>query len=177
MTLLAEAGSHVNRGAQRWALFLYQLKARDIMEQKGFLVLFGVVVSFITGSISIPMIVLLILIILDYILGIAAAIKLDEKFDWKIAIWGAVKKVGYAVVILFAILVDLLLIQGINEIGLNVPLRAIFSVAATVYLCGIEFFSGCRHLIILGVPVPKFLIKFAEFLTEKTEQVMEHESN
>jgi len=143
------------------------------MEQKTFLALIGFVVSFITGSISIPMVVLLILIILDYILGIAAAIKDEKKFDLSKAIWGAVKKVGYAIVILFAILVDLLLIQGINEIGWDAPFRAIFSVAATVYLCGIEFFSGCRHLIALGVPVPTFLVKFAEFLTEKAEKVMD----
>lgn len=143
------------------------------MEQKTFLALFGFVVSFITGSISIPMVVLLILIILDYMLGIAAAIKDEKKFDLSKAIWGAVKKVGYAIVILFAILVDLLLIQGINEIGWDAPFRAIFSVAATVYLCGIEFFSGCRHLLTLGVPVPGFLVKFAEFLTEKAEKVMD----
>ena len=143
------------------------------MEQKTFLALISFVVSFITDSISIPMVVLLILIILDYILGIAAAIKAEKKFDLSKAIWGAVKKVGYAIVILFAILVDLLLIQGINEIGWDAPFRAIFSVAATVYLCGIEFFSGCRHLLALGVPVPGFLVKFAEFLTEKAEKVMD----
>jgi len=145
------------------------------VEQKGILALIGVVVSFITGSITIPMIVLLILIILDYILGILAAIKEEQKFDASKAVWGAVKKVGYAIVILFAILVDLLLLQGINEIGLNVPFRAVFSVAATVYFCGVELFSGCRHLITLGVPVPKFLTKFAEFLQEKTEKVMEND--
>ncbi|NLM72586.1 MAG: phage holin family protein [Clostridiaceae bacterium] len=145
------------------------------MEERGFLVLIGVVFSFIIDSISIPMVVLLILIILDYILGIAAAIKNEKKFDLSKAIWGAVKKIGYAIVILFAILVDLLLIQGINEVGWEVPFRAMFSVAATVYLCGIEFFSGCRHLITLGVPVPKFLMKFAEFLTEKADKVMDGE--
>lgn len=145
------------------------------MGQKGILALLGVVTSFIVGSISIPMIVLLILVILDYILGILAAVKEEKKFDASKAIWGAVKKVGYAIVILFGILVDILLLQGISEIGLNIPWPAVFSIAATVYLCGIEFFSGCRHLITLGVPVPKFLIKFSQFLTEKTEKVMEHE--
>ena len=49
------------------------------MEERGFLVLIGVVFSFIIDSISIPMVVLLILIILDYILGIAAAIKNEKK--------------------------------------------------------------------------------------------------
>jgi len=156
--------------------FVMEVRFLD-MEQKGILALIGVVISFITGSISIPMIVLLILIILDYILGILAAVKEEQKFDVSKAVWGAVKKVGYAIVILFAILVDLLLIQGINEIGLEMPFRAIFSVAATVYLCGIEFFSGCRHLITLGVPVPQFLVKFAEFLRDKTEKVMEHENH
>ena len=150
-----------------------QKKGVIFMEQKGFLFLVGVVISFIVGSISIPMVILLILIILDYILGIAAAVKVEEKFEWSKAFWGAVKKVCYAIVILFAILVDLLIIQGINEIGLNISWPAVFSIAATIYFCGVELFSGCRHLITLGVPVPKFLTKFAEFLQEKTEKVME----
>lgn len=151
-------------------------KGRDPMENgKGFLFLLGVVLSFITNSISIPMVVLLILIILDYILGIAAAIKEEKKFERSKAIWGAVKKVGYAVVILFTILVDLLLKQGINEIGLNIKYPAAFTFAATVYFCGVELFSGCRHLITLGVPVPKFLPKFGDFLSKKTEEVMEYD--
>lgn len=147
------------------------------MEQKGFLLLVGVVMSFITSSISVPMVILLILIISDYVLGILAAVKEEKKFDVSKAVWGAVKKVGYAIVILFGILVDMLLLQGINEIGWDISYKAIFAIAATVYLCGIEFFSGCRHLITLGVPVPKFLIKFSQFLTEKTEQVMENENS
>lgn len=143
------------------------------MEQKGFLALFSIVMGFIANSITIPMIVLLILIIMDYILGIGAAIKKEKKFDPFKAIWGAVKKVGYAVVILFGILVDLLLAQGLDAIGLTLPVKAVFSAAATIYLCGVELFSGCKHLITLGVPVPKFLVKYSKFLKEKTEEIMD----
>ena len=83
------------------------------MEQKGILALFGVVTSFIIGSISIPMIVLLILIILDYILGILAAVKEEKKFDASKAIWGAVKKVRICYRHpVWNILVDMLLPSG-----------------------------------------------------------------
>lgn len=143
------------------------------MEQKGFLALVSIVVGFIANSLNVPMIILLVLMILDYILGITASIKEQRKFDRSIALWGIVKKIGYAVIILFAILIDLLISQGIDTLNWDMPYKAIFAIVTTVYLCGLEFFSGCRHLITLGVPVPKFLIKFAEFLTEKTEKVME----
>lgn len=143
------------------------------MEEKGFLALFSIVLGFIANSISIPMIVLLVLMILDYILGITAAIKSERKFDKSIALWGIVKKIGYAVVILFAILIDLLLSQGITELNWDVPYKPIFAIVTTIYLCGLEFFSGCKHLITLGVPVPKFLIKFSNFLTTKSESAMD----
>ena len=143
------------------------------MEQKGFLALCSIVVGFITNSISIPMIVLLVLMLLDYILGITASVKEERKFDKSIALWGIVKKIGYAVVILFAIFIDLLLSQGISELNWNLPYKPIFAIVTTIYFCGLEFFSGCRHLITLGVPVPKFLVKFSNFLKGKAENAIE----
>jgi len=143
------------------------------MEQKGFLALCSIVVGFITNSISIPMIVLLVLMLLDYILGITASVKEERKFDKRIALWGIVKKIGYAVVILFAILVDLLISQGIVALQWDLPYKPIFAIVTTIYFCGLEFFSGCRHLITLGVPVPDFLMKFSNFLKEKSEDVMD----
>lgn len=147
------------------------------MEQKGFLLLAGIMVSFITSSISVPMLVLALLMLSDYFLGIGDSIKTGKKFDKVFAIWGAIKKLGYAFVVLFAILADLLINQGLNGFGYELHWKAVFSVVVTIYLCGIEFFSGCKHLEALGVPVPKFLIKFGTFLQEKSESIMEEKGN
>lgn len=143
------------------------------MEQKGFLALLSIVVGFIANSISIPMIILLILMLSDYILGITAAVKSEKKFEKSIALWGIVKKIGYAIVILFAILIDLLISQGMVALQWDLPYKPVFAIVTTIYFCGLEFFSGCGHLITLGVPVPKFLVKFSNFLKEKSEDVMD----
>lgn len=145
------------------------------MEQKGFLALCSIVIGFIANSISIPMIILLVLMILDYILGITASVKEERKFDKSIALWGIVKKIGYAVVILFAILIDLLISQGMAGLEWDLPYKPLFTIVTTIYFCGLEFFSGCGHLITIGVPVPKFLIKFSNFLKDKAEDVMNPE--
>ena len=143
------------------------------MEQKGFLALCSIVVGFIVNSISIPMIILLILMLSDYTLGITASVKAERKFEKSIALWGIVKKIGYAVVILFAILIDLLISQGMAALDWDLPYKPVFAIVTTIYFCGLEFFSGCGHLLTLGVPVPKFLIKFSNFLKNKAEDVMD----
>jgi len=143
------------------------------MEQKGFLALASIVIGFIANSISVPMIILMILMVLDYALGITASIKEERKFDKSIALWGIVKKIGYAVVILFAILIDLLISQGITTLQWDLSYKPVFAIVTTIYFCGLEFFSGCGHLITLNVPVPNFLIKFSNFLKEKSEDVMD----
>lgn len=143
------------------------------MEQKGFIALCSIVVGFIANSISIPMVILLILMLSDYILGITAAVKAEKKFDKSIALWGIVKKIGYAIVILFAILIDLLISQGMTALEWDLPYKPVFAIVTTIYFCGLEFFSGCGHLITLGVPVPNFLIKFSNFLKDKAEDVMD----
>lgn len=144
--------------------------------EKGFVALVSIVIGFIANSISIPMIILLILMLLDYVLGITAAIKEEQKFNRSIALWGIVKKIGYAVVILFAILIDLLISQGIDTLNWDLPYKPVFTIVTTIYFCGLEFFSGCGHLITLGVPVPNFLVKFSNFLKEKSEDVMDQGS-
>lgn len=143
------------------------------MEQKGFIALCSIVVGFIANSISIPMVILLILMLSDYILGITAAVKAEKKFDKSIALWGIVKKIGYAIVILFAILIDLLISQGMTALEWDLPYKPVFAIVTTIYFCGLEFFSGCGHLITLGVPVPNFLIEFSNFLKDKAEDVMD----
>lgn len=145
--------------------------------EKGFVALVSIVIGFIANSISIPMIILLILMLLDYVLGITAAIKEEQKFNRSIALWGIVKKIGYAVVILFAILIDLLISQGIDTLNWDLPYKPVFTIVTTIYFCGLEFFSGCGHLITLGVPVPNFLVKFSNFLKEKSEDVMDQGSD
>jgi len=143
------------------------------MEQKGFIALFSIVLGFIANSINIPMIILLILMLADYILGVLASIKTECKFDVGIALWGIIKKIGYGVAILFAILIDLLISEGISTIGWDIQYKPVFAIATTLYFCGLEALSGCRHLITLGVPVPEFLIKFSNFLKGKAENAIE----
>lgn len=145
------------------------------MQIKYQMALFAIVGTFVMQSISIPMIILGIFAISDYFLGMLASIKTGKVFKLSTAIWGAVKKLCYGLVILLAILIDLLITNTLGGMGIALPFKPIFSTIVTIYLCGIELASCFRNSAMIGVPIPKFLMTFAKFLQVTTEKMIPSE--
>ena len=127
---------------------------------KGFIGLVAGVFSYLGGCINEIVIILALLVIMDYILGIAAVFMQGKQFDGNLALKGAFKKALYAFVIVLGYLGDYLIIYMAEGFGIIIPVKAILGIAVTLYLIGTEGFSICRNLILVGVPVPEWFGKF-----------------
>jgi len=127
---------------------------------KGFIGLVAGVFSYLGGCINEIVIILALLVIMDYILGIAAVFMQGKQFDGNLALKGAFKKALYAFVIVLGYLGDYLILYMAEGFGIIIPVKAILGIAVTLYLIGTEGFSICRNLILVGVPVPEWFGKF-----------------
>jgi len=127
---------------------------------KGFIGIVAGVFSYLAGCLNEIVIILAILVIMDYILGIAAVFMQEKKFDSTYALKGAFKKALYAFVIVLGYLGDYLIIYMAEGFGIIIPVKAILGIAVTLYLVGTEGFSICKNLILVGVPVPEWFGKF-----------------
>ncbi len=131
-------------------------------------VLFGALAGvggYLLDKITEILVVLTILVMLDYLLGLTTAI-IKGQWDKKIGIEGLVRKVGYIVCVLIGFLVDFTLLWLTKNAGWQINTGGFFGIATTCYLIGTEGISCINHLYTLGIPVPKFLIKPFEKLTE-----------
>lgn len=127
---------------------------------KGFIGLVAGVLSYLAGCMNEIVIILALLVIMDYILGIAAVFMQNKQFDSTYALKGAFKKALYAFVIVLGYLGDYLIIYMAEGFGIIIPVKAILGIAVTLYLIGTEGFSICKNLILVGVPVPEWFGKF-----------------
>ena len=110
------------------------------------------------GALAVPIIVLLVMMILDYISGMAAA-WMHSELSSKIGAKGIVKKVGYMALIVVAMGVDYLICSGIAAVDVAIPYNMWFGLLVAVWLIVNEMISILENLDRMGVPIPEFLRK------------------
>ena len=96
------------------------------------------------GIVSIPIIMLICAMIIDYITGMLAA---------------SYKKVGYLALVLASMIIDWLISQGLQQININLHYSVFFAVLVAVWLIINELISTLENLSRMGVPIPNFLKK------------------
>lgn len=119
----------------------------------------GGVASFLFGQLTGLFFALIIFIILDYITGVAAAIKNNE-LDSRTGAFGILKKVGILSVIILVNVLD------VHVFGASGVLR---NVIISFYIAN-EGISVLENAARLGVPVPKRIINVLNQLKDKAEE-------
>lgn len=126
------------------------------------------VFGYLSGCLNEIVIILALLVVMDYILGIAAVFMQSKQFDGNLALKGAFKKALYAFVIVLGYIGDYLILYMADGFGVVIPVKAILGVAVTLYLIGTEGFSICKNLILVGVPVPDWFAKFFGLIRDQS---------
>lgn len=121
------------------------------------------------GIVSIPVIMLIIAMIIDYATGMTAAFY-NAELSSKKGIKGIVKKVGYLALVAVAMILDWLISQGLQQINVNLNYGVFFAVLVAVWLIINEIVSILENLFRIGVPIPKFLTKIIEKIKVTVEE-------
>ena len=141
-----------------------------------------VAISCYTNALLIPVIILVVVMILDYITGMAVAWN-SSGLSSKKGIKGIVKKVLYFVLVAVGMVVDWSVMYWLASFGAGEVYQFSFGALVAFWLTMNELISILENLEALKVPVPKFLTKVvkrlkvtAEKAAEKTADTAEKES-
>lgn len=121
------------------------------------------------GALAVPIIVLMVMMIIDYLSGMSAAWS-EGTLSSKLGAKGIVKKVGYMALIVVAMGVDYLIYSGIVAADINVGYNMWFGLLVAVWLIINEMISILENLSRLGVPIPEFLKKIIGRLKTSAER-------
>ena len=108
------------------------------------------------GIVAVPIIILVIAMIIDYVTGMMSA-WLNAELSSKKGIKGIVKKVSYLALVAAAMIVDWLICCGLQQINVDIKYSVFFAVLVAVWLIVNELISVLENLSRMGVPIPNFL--------------------
>jgi len=137
---------------------------------------FLAMIAYYFGIIIVPLIVLCVVMVIDYITGMISAWK-NTELSSKKGLLGIVKKVCYVALVCVGMGVDWLIYSGMKQIGVDVNYTIFFGVLVTVWLVINELISILENLRNIGVPLPDFLLKVIKRLKVSTENTVESEEN
>ena len=111
----------------------------------------------------IPVAVLLMAMIADYISGIMAA-WVTGCLNSKTGKRGAVKKVGYMFLVVVAGIIDWVIYYGLSRIGITYEVHYYFGLLVAVWLILNELLSILENCTKMDLPIPKFIKPLAKRL-------------
>ena len=122
--------------------------------------------------IAIPLIVLSVVMIIDYITGMLSAYVHAELSSRK-GIIGILKKVSYFSLVCVGIAIDYILYSALSQIGIQSDVTMFFGLTVTVWLIINELISILENLSKMDVPIPKFLTSVIKKLKTSVEDKTE----
>ena len=135
---------------------------------------FVAMIAYYMGIIIVPLIVLCVVMVIDYITGMISAWKKSDLSSKK-GVFGIVKKVCYLALVCVGVGVDWLIYSGLKQVGLDVNYTIFFGVLVTVWLVINELISILENLRNIGVPLPGFMTAVVNRLKKSTENIVESE--
>lgn len=123
-------------------------------------------------ALIIPIVILAVFMLLDYVTGMASAYKTGE-LNSRIGIFGIVKKLCYFIIVAVSMGVDYIISLAAGLFGYDLSKVFAFALIVVVWLILNEFISILENLHEIGAPVPAFLSKIIDKLKSKTEEQLE----
>lgn len=125
------------------------------------------------GIVAVPIIILIVAMIIDYVTGMLSA-WLNSELSSKKGIKGIVKKISYLALVAVAMIVDWLICCGLQQINVNIKYSVFFAVLVAVWLIINELISVLENLAKMGVPIPNFLKKIIDRLKNTVDESEEN---
>ncbi|NLZ46669.1 MAG: phage holin family protein [Clostridiales bacterium] len=121
------------------------------------------------NALSIPVIILILVLIGDYITGMIKA-WITGKINSRIGIVGIVKKLCYLLVVCCAMVSDWIIQSAVHQAGIKFDIPFAFGFVVIIWLIINEIISMLENLSVIGVPMPSFLMKIVKKLKITVEE-------
>ena len=118
--------------------------------------------------IAIPVLVLMLVMIVDYITGLAGAY-VAKQLNSRIGIVGIIKKVGYLGLVAVGMVADYIIYSALSQIGVEIALGYCVGMVIVIWLIINELISILENLAEIGVPLPAFITKLVGRLKNAIE--------
>ena len=123
----------------------------------------------------VPFVVLLVVMITDYLTGMAEAY-VNKTLNSRIGVVGILKKIGYIVAVAVGVVADYLITNALIKIGIDINVSGYIGLVVTIWFIINELISILENLTEIGTPLPKFLVTLVKRLKITVDSTAESEN-
>lgn len=134
-----------------------------------FIIAFGAISSLL-GNLTVPVLLMVICNIMDYITGVMAAPKRGKKINSSVGLRGIAKKVCMWLLVVVGVIVDALLEYAAGTVGINLPTNLMIGCIVCIWIVCNELLSILENIADIGVPIPAFLKKIVVLIKDQSEK-------
>ena len=128
------------------------------------------------GLLALPLIILVVSNILDWITGCVASNIKGEAISSNKSYKGIFKKVSMYILIMIGFMFDLLLEYGITQMGWDIQMQGFIAVVIAMWLVLNEMISIVENISVIGIDIP-FLRPLMNLVKDKVEEPFEKFNN
>lgn len=136
---------------------------------KALITMIGSFLSSLLGVLFIPVCLLVVCNIIDYITGLMATPSREEKVSSYKSIKGIMKKVCMWLLVVVGAIIDQLIKYSVSAIGLTAPFTFLIACIVAIWLICNELISILENISDIGTPLPPFLQKVVYYIKDQTE--------
>ena len=133
----------------------------------------GAVMAYL-NILLVPFVVLLVVMITDYLTGMAEAY-VNKTLNSRIGVVGILKKIGYIVAVAVGVVADYLITNALIKIGIDINVGGYIGLVVTIWFIINELISILENLTEIGTPLPKFLVSLVKRLKITVDNKAESE--
>lgn len=129
------------------------------------------------GILAIPVFVLVLCNLIDYVTGLVAAKYRNEELNSYKGFRGIAKKVCMWLLIIVGALVDWLIIYAAETVGITIPVSFVFACVVAIWQICNEIISICENMLDIGAKIPPFLLPLVKNIRKQVEDKATIEGN
>lgn len=127
------------------------------------------------GILAIPVILMVLTNIIDYVTGLMAGEKRGEKINSYKSIRGIIKKVCMWLLVCVGAIIDQLLLYASANAGVSIHFNFLIASLVAIWIIANEIISILENIADIGVELPPFLLPLMKNIKKQTENKMESE--
>lgn len=122
----------------------------------------GAIVAYL-NVLLVPFLVLIIVMIIDYVTGMAQAY-VSHTLNSRIGVVGIIKKISYITAVAVGIVADYLISSALTQVGIDIKINYCIGMIVTIWFIINELISVLENLAEIGIPLPNFLVSIVKRL-------------
>lgn len=122
------------------------------------------------GYLSVPVLIMVVCNITDYVTAIMAAPNRGQKVSSDIGAKGIKKKVSMWLLVFVGFMLDVMIDYASSSAGITIPAKMVVALFVCIWIICNEMISILENISDMGVPVPAFLRKLIKYIKKQTEE-------